>query len=623
MAFSVLPAHSLLLSRQRLQRPTGAGSRPGAAAPIGRRPCRPGIRHCLIGVITVALCLWTVVPGLCLVAPAAAAEGATGAAALESGRVIRVDQSHDRKAFDYRVVGIERKEAYSVVRLTYPSPIETKLPQNNTIPAEYYLPHGVSPDSPRPAVICLHILDGNLELVRICCSSLASRGVPAVLFLLPYYGQRGDGSGHRGLLSNMELLAEAVRQSVADVRRTVDVLQSRPEIDPQRIGACGISLGALIAASAFAEEPRLHRAALILGGGDLAEIIAHANETRRLREAMARLSTEDLARAKRAVAEADPLRNAAQARSRAEKGLVLMINAAQDEVIPPRCARKLAEAYGMADRIRWLEGLGHYTALAALPGILREVNEFFAGDLPAGVAAAPAAENGPARLAAQLVREAIAMIVRPPVEGRCHFADLTVVVARSKNELRIPVRWIHGDRGRFRFSADVPGFGRAELGQDDRPWLRAGDKAVFIGEKAVDEPPALLALIDAEAQTKIKSVAGAVDGALTVPAVLDSLAKFEREQRDDGSTIVRIMPFRKQVGPIEVRWPAGSRTPDRIDFEVEKTRGYAQIRVWQLDGPSRPELFAAPENLKREAVDTEDLHRMFAAIIHFALEQAQ
>ncbi len=105
--------------------------------------------------------------------------------------------------------------------------------------------------------------------------------------------------------------------------------------------------------------------------------------------------------------------------------------------------------------------------------------------------------------------------------------------------------------------------------------------------------------------------------------MLDSLAKFEREQRDDGSTIVRIMPFRKQVGPLTIRWPAGGRTPDRIDFEVEKNKGYAQIRVWQLDGPSRPELFAAPENLKREAVDTEDLYRMFAAIIHFALEQAQ
>lgn len=574
--------------------------------------------------IAVAICVLSATIGnpLSFVGPPAA-EAAVDAFTLEVGRRFPVDRSHDRKAFDCRVVGIEPKEAYSVVRLTYPSPVETRLPQNNTIPAEYYLPRGVSPDSPRPAVICLHILDGNLELVRICCSSLASRGVPAVLFLLPYYGERGDGSGHRGLLSNMELLAEAVRQSVADVRRTVDVLQSRPEIDSQRIGVCGISLGALIAASAFAEEPRLHRAALILGGGDLAEIIAQANETRRLREAMAQLSAEDQARARQAVTEADPLRNAAQARSRAEKGLVLMINAAQDEVIPPRCTRKLAEAYGMADRIRWLEGLGHYTALAALPGILREVNEFFAGDLPKGVAAAPAAENGPGRLAAQLVREAIAMIVRPPAEGRCHFADLTVVVARSKDELRVPVRWIQGDRGRFRFSADVPEFGRVELGQDDRPWLRAGDKAVFIGETAMDDPPSLLAMIDAEAQTKIKSVAGAVDGALAVPAVLDSLAKFQREQQADGTTVVRIKPFRKQVGPIVVRWPTGGRPPDRIEFDVEKNKGYAELRVWQLDGPSRPELFAAPENLKREAVDTEDLHRMFAAIIHFALEQAQ
>lgn len=545
------------------------------------------------------------------------------APALMAGRVVRVEKSHDGKAFDYHVVGIERKEAYNVIRLTYPSPIETTLPQNNTIPAEYYLPHGATDGAPRPAVICLHILDGNLELVRICCSSLASRGVPAALFLLPYYGERGDGSGHRGLLSNMELLAEAVRQASADVRRTVDVLQARPEVDPRQIGVCGISLGALIAASAYAEDPRLHRAALILGGGDLAEIIAHANETRRLREAIAQLSPEDQARAKKAIAQADPLRTAAQARARAEKGLVLMINAVDDEVIPPRCARKLAEAYGMADRVRWLEGLGHYTALAALPGILREVNDFFAGDLPMSVSAPAPAENGPAQLAAQVVRDAIAMIVRPPAEGRCHFADATVTINQPKGALRVPVRWIHGDRGRFRFSADVPQIGAIELGQDDRPWLRAGDRAVFVGRDSVEKPPTLLALIDAEAQTKIKSVAGAIDGALAVPAVLDSLAKFEIERPDDGSTIVRILPFRKQVGPVTVRWSAGSRSPNQIEFDVERTKGRAEIRVWQLDGPSRPELFAPPENIKREMVDSADLHRMFAAVVHFLLEQAQ
>lgn len=579
------------------------------------------IRCCL--VVAAAVAVW-IVPEIAG-SQSARSWAAAGepAPVLEVGRAARVERSHDRKAFDYRVVGIERKEAYNVIRLTYPSPIETKLPQNNTIPAEYYLPHGATDGVPRPAVICLHILDGNLELVRICCSSLASRGVPAVLFLLPYYGQRGDGSGHRGLLSNMELLAAAVRQASADVRRTVDVLQSRPEVDPRQIGVCGISLGALIAASAYAEDSRLHRAALILGGGDLAEIIAHANETRRLREAIAQLSPEDQAQAKKAIAEADPLRSAAQARSRAEKGLVLMINAAQDEVIPPRCTQKLAEAYGMADRVRWLEGLGHYTALAALPGILREVNEFFAADLPAGVSAPPAPANGPARLAAQVVRDAIAMIVRPPAEGRCHFADVTVSISRSNGELRIPLRWIHGDCGRFRLTAGVPELGRVELGQDDRPWLRAGDKAVFVGREAIDKPPPLLAMIDAEARTKIKSVAGAVDGALAVPAVLDSLATFELERPEDGSTIVRILPSRKQVGPLVVRWPAGSRTPDRVDFEVEKTKGHVQILVWQLDGPSRPELFAPPEGIKRDMVGTPDLHRMFAAVIHFLLEQAQ
>ncbi len=44
-----------------------------------------------------------------------------------------------------------------------------------------------------------------------------------------------------------------------------------------------------------------------------------------------------------------------------------MLNAAEDEVIPRQCTVKLAEALGIADRVVWFDGLGHYTAMAELP----------------------------------------------------------------------------------------------------------------------------------------------------------------------------------------------------------------------------------------------------------------
>ncbi len=108
------------------------------------------------------------------------------------------------------------------------------------------------------------------------CAVLARRGVPAIMFKLPYYGQRGLPGGPEFLAKDPKLLASAIAQAGEDFRRTIDVLASRPEIDPNRIGATGISLGGIVAATAAGGEPRIYRAAFVLAGGDLLQIIHHA-----------------------------------------------------------------------------------------------------------------------------------------------------------------------------------------------------------------------------------------------------------------------------------------------------------------------------------------------------------
>ena len=177
-----------------------------------------------------------------------------------------------------------RGRSFVVYRLTYPSPVVTPVAQNNTMPADYYLPKRLQPGAKYPAVICLHILDGNEPLTDLMCSVLAGRGIPAIAFKLPYYGQRGTARGPEALADDPKLFVGAMAQAGEDIRRTIDLLASRPEIDPQRIGITGISLGGIIAATAAGAEPRLYRAGLILSGGDLLTIIHHARETRPLSE---------------------------------------------------------------------------------------------------------------------------------------------------------------------------------------------------------------------------------------------------------------------------------------------------------------------------------------------------
>ena len=142
------------------------------------------------------------------------------------GAVIRrrSSQTYNQKPFDYRIESHEEKAGMVVYRLTYPSPIVSPVKQNNTIPAEYYVPKGIRADQARrPAVICLHILNGNYELERMCCTMLATHGVPAIMFKLPYYGERVCPAG-KAMAANPQLFAGALTQGVEDVRRTVDLL---------------------------------------------------------------------------------------------------------------------------------------------------------------------------------------------------------------------------------------------------------------------------------------------------------------------------------------------------------------------------------------------------------------
>jgi hypothetical protein len=117
-----------------------------------------------------------------------------------------VSQVCNGRAFSYTVEERSTSRLYRVYRFSYPSPVVTAVAENNTIPGDYYLPKGIRPDGPRrPAVICLHILNGNFEMEQITCATLASRGIPAIMIKLPYYGERSPPGGAHALLSNPRL----------------------------------------------------------------------------------------------------------------------------------------------------------------------------------------------------------------------------------------------------------------------------------------------------------------------------------------------------------------------------------------------------------------------------------
>jgi dienelactone hydrolase len=545
--------------------------------------------------------------------------------------VVHVENTYNQSPIDYRIQSRAERPNYIIYRLTYPSPVVTPLPQNNTVPAAYYLPKHARPDDPkRPAVICMHILDGNEELMRMTCGTLAAHGIPAIAFKLPYYGERGPVEGPKLLADNPRLLLGALVQGLEDVRRTVDVLASRPEIAPDRIGIMGISLGGIAAGSAAGIEPRLNRAMLILAGGDEMAIIHHARETRELSQLIQALSADDRAVVEQAIAAVDPLRHAAELRQRAVDGKVLMVNAAKDEVIPRACTEKLAAALGIGDKVRWLDGLGHYTAIAALPQILEEMVAFFGEDLDPSLRVKPAAPavRTPIETVLGLAQQALGFLTAEPTRGRCHFAEVAAsVTARQQKPVSGRLLFVRGSEGKFKLEAKLPVVGEVSMGQGKYPWMASAGKKLFRGTKGLAAKPGdPLAFAGPECMTRVRVAAGALAGAMLAPEILDSLVTVTEEPARDGKRALHLAVKGrkgKSGGTAEIVFKPDGKTPEQVTFDAPGAKGTVEFRQWQTNTIAPDEVFDPPSGLEEQEVEAVALQHVFSAMFSFAMENLE
>ncbi len=257
---------------------------------------------------------------------------------------------------------------FAIHALAFPSPVKCPHPVNNTVHAEYYRPHGAGPF---PGVIVLDITAGDQSLSRTISRHLAQKQIAALFVQMAYYGpRRPKGSDLRLLSPDVDHTVEAIRQTVLDLRRATAWLESRPEVDPRRLGIMGTSLGSFIAALTCEMEPKLDRVAILLGGGGLVDAFydhPQAKPFRKFYEGLGggRKLIEDL------LAPVDPLTRADLLKQRK----VLMVAAKNDEIVPPKMAENLWKASG-EQKIIWLNA-GHYTAAVYLLSGLKDVVEHF------------------------------------------------------------------------------------------------------------------------------------------------------------------------------------------------------------------------------------------------------
>jgi dienelactone hydrolase len=270
--------------------------------------------------------------------------------------------------FDYEMESKTDLPGVEVFRVRFPSPVASPHPENNTVHAEYYRPAG---KGPFPGVIVLDILGGDQSLSRTVAAVLAGQKVAALFVQMAYYGpRRPPGGGVRLLSPNYTQTMAAIGQTVLDVRRASAWLEARPEVDGQRLGVMGTSLGSFLAALSAAAEPRLGRVVLALGGGGLVDAYYDHPQAAAFRTFWETLGGSRASLA-RLVAPADPLTYAAQLKQRR----LLMIAAKRDDVVPPRMAEALWEATGK-QKIVWYDTTHVGAVVYILPALGHVVDHF-------------------------------------------------------------------------------------------------------------------------------------------------------------------------------------------------------------------------------------------------------
>ncbi len=137
-------------------------------------------------------------------------------------------------------------------------------------------------DGRRPVVIALHGTGGNKEGQLPLLKELAERGFIAVAIDGRYHGERSKAGS--GAADYNEAILRAYRtggehpflyDTVWDVMRLIDYLETRTDVDPQRIGMIGFSKGGMETYLAAAVDPRISVAVPCIGVQSYAWALRH------------------------------------------------------------------------------------------------------------------------------------------------------------------------------------------------------------------------------------------------------------------------------------------------------------------------------------------------------------
>lgn len=229
------------------------------------------------------------------------------------------------------------------------------------VTGEYLQTLGAGPGEPAPLLQISPILGGALNdylATRVFAGWAGDAGFSA--FFL--YQDEEILQPELDAAGIAELMSRTTRENI----QALHLLAALPEVDGERLGCFGISLGAIKNVPLLAAEPRLKGGILCLAGGNLPEIFALSRENLvlrylRKREVEYGKSQSETVEDLRRHVDRDPLR---LARFVGPERVLLFLGSLDDKV-PYRLGLALYHALGRPEL--YVLPFGHYTGMIAAP----------------------------------------------------------------------------------------------------------------------------------------------------------------------------------------------------------------------------------------------------------------
>jgi dienelactone hydrolase len=221
----------------------------------------------------------------------------------------------------------------SVHHISYASPGHSR------VNADWVVPNGPGPFA---GVIFVHAAPGDRTSFADEAHLLAHRGLASLLVEAPWaqteaWGKQMGEPGHD---------RDEHTRTVVDLRRSIDLVASRPQADADRLGYVGHSFGAMFGGILAGFDKRLKTLVLLSGVGSFTDV-AVAN--------IPTLGGQALEEYRRGLAPIDPARFIGEATP-----APLLFQLADNDAFPPMALTAYAEAASEPKRIAWYHA-DHYS----------------------------------------------------------------------------------------------------------------------------------------------------------------------------------------------------------------------------------------------------------------------